>query len=187
MEITLIYIISQIITIAYFGVLILSYLLQDRMKILITNFIAHIGQTTAMAMLNGYTGAAMSLIMTVRDLVLLMQEKKKAKGKKVSERFDLIVLIVTVIAVILLTVFTYNGPLSLLSVIATLVTTFALWQKNVKMYKILGIVAGILWLAYNIVLMSIMGIILESALLIASTIGYIRDSKKEKNITNEVK
>ena len=37
MEITVVYIISQIITIAYFGVLTLSYLLQDRLKILITN------------------------------------------------------------------------------------------------------------------------------------------------------
>lgn len=187
MSITLIYVISQIITVAYFSVLILSYLLQSRMKILICNFIAHIGQTTAMALLNGYTGAAMSLIMMIRDLVLLVQEKRKLKGKKISEKFDLIFLIVTVIAIILLTVFTYNGPLSLLSVMATLVTTFALWQKNVKMYKILGIVAGVLWLAYNVFVMSIMGIILESSLLIASTIGYIRDSRKEKNITNEVK
>lgn len=82
MEITFIYIVSQIITVAYFGVLTLSYLLQDRMKILITNFIAHIGQTVSMAMLNGYTGAAMSLIMTIRDLVLLIQEKKKVKAKR---------------------------------------------------------------------------------------------------------
>jgi len=160
MEVTVIYIISQIITVAYFGVLTLSYLLQNRLKILVTNFIAHVGQTISMAMLNGYTGAAMSLIMTIRDLVLLVQEKRKFKGKKVSEKFDLMVLVVTVIAVILLTVFTYNGFLSLMSVIATLITTVSLWQKNVKVYKILGIIAGILWLIYNAFIMSIMGIIL---------------------------
>lgn len=186
MEITVIYIISQIITVAYFGILTLSYLLQNRLKILVTNFIAHVGQTISMAMLNGYTGAAMSLIMTIRDLVLLVQEKRKIKGKKVSEKFDLMVLVVTVISVILLTVFTYNGFLSLMSVIATLITTVSLWQKNVKVYKILGIIAGILWLIYNAFIMSIMGIILESILLIASIIGYIRDSKKEKHMS-EVK
>lgn len=186
MEITVIYIISQIITVAYFGVLTLSYLLQNRLKILVTNFIAHVGQTISMAMLNGYTGAAMSLIMTIRDLVLLVQENRKIKGRKVSEKFDLIVLVVTVIVVIFLTVFTYNGFLSLMSVIATLITTVSLWQKNVKVYKILGIIAGILWLIYNAFIMSIMGIILESILLIASIIGYIRDSKKEKHMS-EVK
>ena len=144
------------------------------------NLIAHIGQTTAMAMLNGYTGAAMATIMIARDLILLLQEKKKAKGKEINKNFDLIILIITIILVILLTIFTYNGLLSLLSVAATLITTFALWQKNVKIYKILGIIAGILWLAYNIFILSIMGIILETILIICSIIGYIKDVKKEK-------
>ncbi len=180
MKITSIYIISQIITIAYFAILSFSYLLKDRRKILTANFVAHIGQTTAMAMLNGYTGAAMAGVMMLRDLILLVQERIKSKGKDINKKFDLSILIITVILVVVLTIFTYNGPLSLLSVIATLITTFALWQKNVKRYKILGVLAGIFWLSYNIVIMSIVGIILESILGICSTIGYIRDIKQEK-------
>lgn len=180
MEITLIYVVSQVITIIYFAILSLSYLLKDRNKILMANLAAHIGQTTAMAMLNGYTGAAMSVIMVLRDVTLLIQENKKAKGKEINKNLDLIILIVTIMLMILLTIFTYNGPLSLLSVAATLITTFALWQRNVKTYKILGIVAGILWLAYNIFLFSIMGIILELILIICSIIGYSKDLRKEK-------
>lgn len=179
MEFTNIYIISQIITIVYYAILSFSYLLKDRRKILTANFIAHIGQTTAMAMLSGYTGAAMALIMMFRDLIFLVQETKKPKGKAINKRFDLSIFIVTVILIIILTAFTYNGPLSLLSVIATLIGTFALWQKNVKTYKILGVVVGLFWLSYNIVIMSIMGIILESILGICSIIGYIRDTKRE--------
>ncbi len=178
MEITFIYIISQIITVAYYAILSLSYLLKDRRKILTANFVAHIGQTTAMAMLNGYTGAAMSVIMMLRDLTLLIQESKKLKGKEVNKKIDLIILVVTVVLIVALTIFTYNGLLSLLSVIATLVTTYSLWQKNVKAYKILGLIAGILWLLYNIFIMSIMGIILESILILCSIIGYIKDVKK---------
>lgn len=180
MEITRIYIISQIITVIYFAILSLSYLLKDRTKILTANFVAHIGQTAAMVMLNGYTGAAMSVIMILRDLTLLMQEWQKSKGKEINKKVDLIILIVTVILIVALTIFTYNGPLSLLSVIATLITTFALRQKDVKMYKVLGLIAGILWLAYNIFIMSIMGIILETILVICSIIGYIKDIKREK-------
>lgn len=174
MEITSIYIVSQIITILYFAVLSLSYLLKDRNKILIANFVAHIGQTIAMAMLNGYTGAAMSIIMIFRDLTLIIQEAKKAKGKEINKKIDILILIITILLIVVLTIFTYNGPLSLLSVIATLVTTFALWQKDVKAYKLLGIIAGILWLAYNIFIFSIMGIILESILLVCSIIGYFK-------------
>lgn len=177
MEITYIYIISQIITILYFAILSLSYLLKDRKKILLANFVAHIGQTTAMAMLNGYTGAAMSIIMMLRDLTLLIQESKKSKGKDINKKLDLVILIITVLLMVILTIFTYNGPLSLLSVVATLVTTFALWQKDVKTYKILGLIAGILWLAYNIFIMSIMGIILELILVICSIVGYIKDRR----------
>lgn len=180
MEITLIYIISQVVTIIYYGILSLSYLLKDRTKILTANFVAHIGQTTAMAMLNGYTGAAMSVIMLFRDVTLLIQETRKSKGKEINKKVDLMILIITFILIVTLTIFTYNGPLSLLSVIATLITTFSLWQKDVKMYKILGLIAGILWLAYNIFIMSIMGIILELILVICSLVGYIKDIKKEK-------
>lgn len=175
-----IYIISQIITVLYYAILSLSYLLKDRNKILTANFIAHIGQTSAMIMLNGYTGAAMSAIMMARDLILLIQEKQKAKGKSINEKFDMAVLIITIVLVIVLTIFTYNGLLSLLSVVATLITTFALWQKDVKRYKILGVVAGILWLAYNIFIYSIMGIILEIILVISSIIGCVKEFKKNK-------
>jgi hypothetical protein len=122
----------------------------------------------------------MSVIMMLRDLTLLIQEWQKSKGKEINKKLDLIILVVTVILIVALTIFTYNGPLSLLSVVATLVTTFALWQKDVKMYKVLGLIAGILWLAYNIFIMSIMGIILETILVICSIIGYIKDIKSEK-------
>lgn len=185
MELTVMYIISQIITVAYYGVLSLSYLLKDRNKILITNFVAHIGQATAMVMLSGYTGAAMAIIMMARDLALLVQEIKKSKGKETNNKFDLGILIITVILVITLTTFTYNGPLSLLSVVATLITTYSVWQKNVIVYKILGIVAGILWLSYNIFIMSIMGIILEAIIIISSLIGFIKDRKMKKYKTKE--
>lgn len=182
MEMTVIYIISQVITVAYYGILSLSYLLKDRTKILTANFVAHIGQASAMAMamLNGYTGAAMAVIMMLRDLTLLIQEKQKEKGKEINKKVDLIILVVTVILIVALTIFTYNGLLSLLSVVATLITTYSLWQKNVKAYKLLGLIAGILWLAYNIFIMSIMGIILELILVICSLVGYIKDVKKEK-------
>ncbi len=178
MEITSIYGISQIITIIYYGILSLSYLLKNRKKILTANFVAHIGQATAMFLLNGYTGAAMAGIMMLRDITLLIQEIKKSKGTEINKKVDLTILIITIILIVALTTFTYNGPLSLLSVVATLITTFAVWQKNTKLYKLLGIIAGILWLAYNIFILSIMGIILETIIIICSVMGYIKERKK---------
>ena len=177
MEITPIYVLSQIITIIYFGLLNISYLVKDRTKILTSNMFAHIGQILAMALLKGYTGAAMAVVMLIRDVALLIIERKELKNKKT---IDLAILIITILLIISLTVITYAGPLSLLSVGATLVLSFAVWQKNVKTYKLLGIIGGILWLAYNIFIFSIMGIILETTVVISSTIGFINSNKKVK-------
>lgn len=179
MEITFIYIISQIITVIYFGILSLSYLLKNREHILLANFFAHIGQIIAMAMLNGATGAAMAFIMMLRDLAFLIQEKKHIKKLEVP------ILIVTIILIVVLTSYTYNGPISLLSVGATLCTTFALWQKNVKRYKLMGIIAGSLWLAYNVFIVSIMGMILQTILVVCSIIGFYRDNKNIINKMND--
>lgn len=170
MQLTRIYIISQIITIIYFSLLSFSYLLKDRVKILISNFIAHIGQTIAMFLLNGYTGASMAFIMLLRDLTLLIFHKQID-----NKKLNITLLVISILLIIILTIYTYNGPLSLLSVIATLITTFALWQKDTRKYKLLGLIAGVIWLGYNIYIMSIMGIILETIIVICSTIGYIKD------------
>ena len=114
--------------------------------------------------------------MLLRDLTLIILEKKHIKGNKIN----LIIFIITIILILTLTKFTYNGLLSLLSVAATLVLTYGLWQKNVKRYKFLSIVAGLLWLAYNIFIMSIMGIILEITIIVFSTIGFLKDNKVSK-------
>ncbi len=77
-------------------------------------------------------------------------------------------------------VFTYNGFFSLLAVLATLIYTFSVWQKKTNVYKLLGIIVGFLWIWYNIYIMSVVGIILETILLICSTTGYLLEISKKR-------
>ena len=49
-----------------------------------------------------------------------------------------------------------------------------------KIYKILGIPIGIMWIAYNVYIQSLFGIILETILLICSLTGYLLEMKKQK-------
>ena len=58
---------------------------------------------------------------------------------------------------------------------ATILFTYSIWQKKTKVYKLLGIPVGIMLIAYNLCVKSLFGVTLESALLIASTVGFIRD------------
>ena len=63
-----------------------------------------------------------------------------------------------------------------------------MWQKKTNVYKLLGIIVGFLWIWYNIYIMSVVGIILETILLICSTTGYLLEiSKKEYKLKKLMK
>ena len=80
--------------------------------------------------------------------------------------------------------FTFEGFLSLFSIFATMVYTYSVWQKNIKVYKFAGILVSVCWITYNLYVKSVFGVILESALLICTIIGCIREVRREKTQEN---
>lgn len=175
MEVTAAYIISQILTLILYGFLGISYLQKNRNKVLIFNIIVDILHIIAMCLLKGYSGAAMGLVSLYRDIFLLIYARKKN-----SKKIDIFILITSIVLIITLSLITYDGIFSMLSILATLITTFAIWQKNVKYYKLLGIISSLLWMLYNVFIFSVVGIVLESIVFIFSTIGYIKEIKSIK-------
>lgn len=179
MELTTQYVLSQIFTIIMYLLLVISYQLKSRKTIIIVSFSSLIANGIAYILLNAYTGLAMCVAAGIRDVILLIDENKNGKRTEITKK-DYIYLTIFYILIIVSTIFTYQGLYSLLSVIATMTFTYSIWQKSTKTYKMLGIPVGILWVAYNTYVKSIFGVILESMLLIASIIGYVRAIKAEK-------
>lgn len=179
MEWTFVYILSQIFTIITYGLLAATYYAKDRKKILIISFLSIIANGIAYVLLNAWSGFAMCVVALIRNIIFLVDENKNGKRDKINKT-DVVVLIILYVISIISAIFTYEGLLSLLSVIATMLYTLSVWQKNPKVYKLLGIPIGILWIAYNIYVMSIFGIILEAILLICSSTGYLLEIKKGK-------
>lgn len=179
MELTVTYILSQIFTIMMYIFLATTYYVQDRKKVLVLHFIATIASAIAYILLGAWTGVAMCAVVVIRNIIFIVDENKNGKEMILIKK-DIVILIILYVISIVFAVFTYDGPLSLLSVLATLINTYAVWQKKINIYKLLGIPTGILWVFYNIYIMSIFGIILESILLICSTTGYILDMKSKK-------
>ena len=175
MEFTVAYIISQILTLILYSFLGISYLQKNRNKVLILNIIVDILHIAAMCLLKGYSGAAMGLVSLYRDIFLLIYSRKKN-----SKNRNIFILITSVILIIIFSFVTYNGIFSMLSIVATLITTFAIWQKNVKYYKFFGIISSLLWILYNVFVFSVVGIVLESIIFIFSIIGYIKEIKTKK-------
>lgn len=181
MEWTKAYIISQIFTIIMYALLGISYYAKDRKTILVLNFLSLIANAVAYVLLEAYTGLAMCIVAFFRNIVFLVDEKKNGVKSEIGKK-DIVWLIIFYILIVISTVFTYEGLLSLLSVIATMIYTYSVWQKKTNVYKFLGIPVGILWILYNIYVKSIFGVILETLLLICSITGYILDKRKMKKI-----
>lgn len=155
--------------------------MKNRKTVLILSFLSLVANIIAYILLGAYTGLAMCIVAMIRNIIFIIDEKKNGKTEEISKK-DVIILIILYAISIISTIFTYDGPLSLLSVIATMLYTYSVWQKETKIYKVLGIPIGILWVAYNAYVKSIFGIILEFILLICSAIGYILEIKQAKTL-----
>jgi len=187
MSLTLPYILSQVFTISMYITLACSYYSKDRRKILILNFAGLVLIGIAYIFLHAWSGLAMSILGIIRNIIFMLDEKKNGKRDTINKK-DIIILIILVAITIALSIFTYSGFLSLFSVFATMLYTISVWQKKTIIYKILGIPTGICWIIYNVYIFSIIGMILESILLICAITGFLlelaqsrKENKAEKN------
>ncbi len=183
MELTTNYILSQVFTIITYILLGVTYYAKNRKAVLIISFLSVTANGIAYIFLNAWTGFAMCIVALVRNVIFFVDEKKNGKRDNIN-KMDIIILIVLYAISIISTIFTYDGFFSLLSVFGTMLYTYSVWQKNTTTYKVLGILIGILWVAYNVFIFSIFGIILETILLICSISGYILEIKSHHKINN---
>lgn len=162
------YVISQIMVAINYLLMIASYQLKDHNKILVYNLLSLLAAGMSYFLLSAYAGIAMTLIGIIRNLILFVHEKK-------GNKTNIIELIILFILSGILLSFTYDGPLSLMTFVATMTYTVSIWQKNTKVYKILGIPISIAGITYNVYIKSILGAAFESVSLMSAIIGFIRE------------
>jgi len=173
------YIISQIFIIINYLICIINYQQKKRKTILILNIISTIATAISYMFLGAYSGLAMTIIAAMRNIMFLINEKMKKSQKR-----EILTLAIIYIATIYLASLTYTGIFSMMTVAATVIYTYSVWQKNTKIYKFLGIPVGIAAIIYNIYMLSIFGIIFETLITISAILGYAKDNKKIKKETN---
>ena len=178
MELTLSYILSQIFVIVGYIFLAVSYHSKDRTRILMLNFGTLVMIGISYFFLSAYTGLAMIIIALTRNLIFLYDEKKYGKTEAITKR-DIAILVAIYVAIIIATYLTYTSILSLSSVLATVIFTYSVWQKKTSVYKGLGIPVVMIWIIYNVYIMSLFGIILETTLLLFVISGLILELRKK--------
>lgn len=166
MNLTFSYIMSQILVIVYYIIYSSTYHLKDNNKILKLGIIATVISAISYVFLNAYTGMAMCIVAIIRNL-LFTKDKKSVKN-----------LIIIIILTIFSSIFTFNSYFCLFNIIATIIYTYALWQKNTKLYKLLGIIVNGLMIIYDVYIKSVFGVILITISFISSIIGYLMEHKK---------
>lgn len=172
------YVLSQVFIIISYVFLISTYQLKSRKSILVFNFLSLLATGVSHFCLSAFSGLAMTCVAIIRNIIFLAQENK-GKSDKITNT-DIVILIVLYAISIVSAIFTYEGIMSLMSVFATMIYTYSVWQKNTSVYKYLGIPVSTCWILYDIYITSWFGMLLESALMISAIIGIIRVHREQK-------
>ena len=161
MELSVTYILSQLLVIVYYIIYSSTFHMKSKSKILYTGIVATILSAISYLLLGAYTGVAMSFVAVVRNICF----------HKSKSRFCFIAIL---FLTMLCSIFTYQNLFSLLNIIATIIYTYSLWQTSTKKYKLLGIFVNLLMIIYDFSIKSIMGVIFMIIAFISSLIGYIK-------------
>lgn len=179
MELTATYILSQIFFLVNYIVLMVTYQIKKRNIIVLLNLCGCIAMMIAYLLLEAYAGLAMVFVSIARNIIFLIDEKINGRND-VTTKKDFIIMGVLLIACALCAIPTYEGIWSLAAIVATMAYTISSTQKNIKVYRWMGLISGTSWIIYNIYIKSIVGIVFELVLLGAVIVGLIRIYKKGK-------
>ncbi len=201
MEITFSWVLSQILTVVEYALLGASYLAKKRKAVVILDIISMTCGIFAFVLLGADLGMAMSVIILIANFYYLWEESPKRQETEKKLRLNAkerakratrdkirraIVLTAVLLGIGVVTVLTYDGPLSLLSVAATVLYEVSIWQKSTKVYKFLGIPVAFCWMTYNGFVKSPFGVLCEMVMFTTSIVGYVREVKAEKQQPKQV-
>lgn len=189
MNITWTYIWSQILTVIEYGLLGATYFAKKRKLVVVLDTFSMLAGIAAYVLLGADLGLAMSVVILLANFYYIWDEhyeKLEAKRRKKHKLIfghqirDYVTLVVVLVVIAALAVWTYDGPASLLSVVATVLYEISIWQNSTKLYKFLGIPVALCWMLYNAFIFSVAGILSEGIIFLAATVGYIQAYYAEK-------
>lgn len=118
-------------------------------------------------LLGAFSAASMNFLSFLRLLVYYFYALLNIKMPKW-------ILFVFITLVLLLGIITYDGLISLLPIIITVLYTYAFWQNNLNVARIIYIVAAIIWIYYNYEVGAYVGIIGNVLEIITGLISLIK-------------
>lgn len=166
----------MVFSILAFIALILSICIKDRKKSLGVQSLNCLFEAINAFIINAFTGAILGIINFIRTFIFIQSEK-------ISKKIYLGILILFESIIIINCIYTWNGIISLLPTIGSIIRTYCLWQSNMKLVRISGITTGIFYGLYYSYYQSWFIVMGDILLIIVSIINiYKYDVKKNKYI-----
>ncbi len=166
----MIYIVAQIIGFIAFTVSLIAYHRKEKKNILSNMLLSNILNLIHYLLLGAFSGCITKLLAIVRDYFIIFKEKHSKFSNKVY-------LMLFILLYIIAAVFTYNGILSILPLVAAIIYIIFIWNGNEVIIKKTAFFCNFLWLIYNVFVLSIAGIISNIISLLSNLIAIINTKK----------
>ncbi len=168
----------MIFSILAFVALVVSICIKERKKSLIIQSINCLFEATYDFIIYAYTAAILSVINFIRTFLFINKEK-------FNKTFYLLILFIFESIIVMNCIITWNGCISLLPTIGSIIRTYCLWQSNMKLVRISGITTGILYGLYYIYYNSWFMVLGDFILLVTGIYALWNNDIRRKN-KNEI-
>lgn len=164
----------MIFSILAFIALIVSICIKERKKSLIVQSINCLFEAIYDFIIYAYTGAILSVINFIRTFLFINKSK-------FNKTIYLLILLFFESIIIINCILTWNGYISLLPTIGSIIRTYCLWQSDMKLVRISGITTGILYGSYYIYYNSWFMVLGDFILLITGIYALWQNDIRRKN------
>jgi hypothetical protein len=152
---------SQIIVSCAFVIGIISFQFREKNNVMIAWFVILFLIGIHYILLESYEAGVLSLLSSFRFLVSIFT-------RKISIMYGFMLL--SCIGFI----WTYQSPLSFLVLVAVLLSAYTSFLSDDQEFRILMMVIGTMWVAYNIIIGSPVGALMEISFIVSNCIAYYR-------------
>ena len=164
------YVAAQILGFIAFLISLYAYQKVNKKDILLCMVISNIINLVHYLILGAYSGCITKVIAIFRDIFIVLKEK----NKRLSSVLFLIIFILIYIGV---SIYTFTNILSLFPLVAAIIYIIPTWLGNSKTVKKTALFCYILWLIYNIYVLSIAGATANIVSIVSIIIGLKREIK----------
>ena len=168
------WILSQVFVVLGYVFFLAMYVPKSRNKVLILGIFGSLFFSVSFIFSQEWTGFYSGGLMLFRNIAFLSWAYFM-KGAKQKGWFDNMVLGVVLIGIVQITVFTFDSWFDIFPAFAVGTFSIGLWQKNIKLFRILAAISSAFWIVYLLLVGSAFGLIFESILLgtaISSVVFY---------------